>query len=77
MNSEDRQVYSVCVLQFSCFTKHNRMQSKHKHWIPMFFGTPCTINKSKEIILKDKGFEILSRPSRKDWWNFKGSVLEK
>ena len=30
MNSEDGQVYSVCTLQFSCFTKYNRMQSKHK-----------------------------------------------
>ena len=30
MNSEDGQVYSVCKLQFSCFTKYNRMQSKHK-----------------------------------------------
>ena len=30
MNSEDGQVYSVCILQFSCFTKCNRMQSKHK-----------------------------------------------
>ena len=30
MNSEDGQVYSVCILQFSCFTKYNRMQSKHK-----------------------------------------------
>jgi len=28
MNSEDGQVYSVCILQFSCIT--NRMQSKHK-----------------------------------------------
>ena len=27
---EDGKVYSVCVLQFSCFTKYNRMQSKHK-----------------------------------------------
>ena len=24
------QVYSVCILQFSCFTKYNRMQLKHK-----------------------------------------------
>ena len=24
------QVYSVCILQFSCFTKFNCMQSKHK-----------------------------------------------
>ena len=30
MNSEDGQVYSVCILQFSCFTKYNRMQSKYK-----------------------------------------------
>ena len=31
MNSEDGQVYSACLLQFSCFTKYNnRMQSKHK-----------------------------------------------
>ena len=30
MNSEDGQVYSVCLLQFSCFTKYNRMQSIHK-----------------------------------------------
>ena len=27
---EDGQVYSVCRLQFSCFTKYNRMQSEHK-----------------------------------------------
>ena len=27
MNSEDGQ---VCILQFSCFTKYNRIQSKHK-----------------------------------------------
>ena len=31
MNSKDRQVYSVWILQFSCFTKYNSMQSKHKH----------------------------------------------
>ena len=30
MNSEDGQVYSVCILLFSCFTKYNRMQSKQK-----------------------------------------------
>ena len=30
MNSEDGQVYSVCMLKFSGFTKYNRMQSKHK-----------------------------------------------
>ena len=29
MNSEDGQIYSVCTVQFSCFTKYNRMQSKH------------------------------------------------
>jgi len=27
MNSEDGQVYSVFILQFSFFTKYNRMQS--------------------------------------------------
>ena len=27
---EDGQVYSVCILQFSCFTKYNRIKSKHK-----------------------------------------------
>ena len=30
VNSEDRQVYSFCILQFSCFTKYNRLQPKHK-----------------------------------------------
>ena len=30
MNSEDGQVYSVCILQFSCFTKYTLMQSKQK-----------------------------------------------
>ena len=28
MNSEDGQVYSVCILQFSCFTKYNRICSQ-------------------------------------------------
>ena len=27
---KDGQVYSVCILQFSCFTKYIRMPSKHK-----------------------------------------------
>ena len=27
---KDGQVYSVCILQFSCFTKYNCMQSKDK-----------------------------------------------
>ena len=30
MNSEDGQVNSVCILEFSCFTKYNCMQAKHK-----------------------------------------------
>ena len=30
MNNEDGQVYSVCILQFSCFTRYIRMQLKHK-----------------------------------------------
>ena len=28
--SEDGQVYSVYILQFSCFSKYNLMQLKHK-----------------------------------------------
>ena len=30
MNSVDGQVYSVRIMQFSCFTKYTLMQSKHK-----------------------------------------------
>ena len=30
MNSEDGQVFSVCIMLFSCLTKYNRIQSKHK-----------------------------------------------
>ena len=30
MNSEDGHVYFVCILYLSCFTKYNRMHSKHK-----------------------------------------------
>ena len=33
MNSEYGQVYSVCILQFSWFTKYNCMQSKHKQTV--------------------------------------------
>ena len=29
MNSEDGQVYSVCILQFSCFTKYNRINRQN------------------------------------------------
>ena len=29
MNSEDGQGYSICILQFSCFSKYNRMPSKN------------------------------------------------
>ena len=28
MNSEDGQVYSVCIMQFSCFTKNNQNINK-------------------------------------------------
>ena len=30
MSPQDEQWSEVCILQFSCFTKYNRMQSKHK-----------------------------------------------
>jgi len=33
MKSEDGQVFSVCILYFSCITKYNSMQSKHKQKI--------------------------------------------
>ena len=29
MNSEDGQGYSVCILQFPCFTKYNRICSQN------------------------------------------------
>ena len=35
---QDGQVYSVRILQFSCFTKYSRMQSKHKQ-------TKCELNR--------------------------------
>jgi len=30
MNSEEGQIYTVCILKFSSFTKYKRMESKHK-----------------------------------------------
>ena len=45
MNSEDGQVYSVCILQFSCFTKYDRMQSKHKQ-------TNCKLSKQNSYRLQ-------------------------
>ena len=30
MNSEDGQIYSVCILQFSCFAKYTLMQTKNE-----------------------------------------------
>ena len=49
LNNEDGQGYPVCILQFSCFTKYNRMQSKHKQ-------TNC---KHRDVNLSD--FSFLSR----------------
>ena len=55
MNSEDGQVYSVSILQFSYFTKYTLMQSKHKQTKceysrrNMFIGTPCIMYSYKEI----------------------------
>ena len=46
MNSEDGQVYSVCILQFSCFTKYNRIQSKHK----LNFSLSQNVNIADETI---------------------------
>ena len=69
MNSEDRQVYSVCILQFSCFTKYNRIQSKHKQTkcdhsrqnssrLQLTFSVGITIL-NQRIILKDD-FEFVT-----------------
>ena len=52
MNSEDGQVYYVCILQFSCFTKYNRMQSKHKQ-------TKC--EHSRRITAFSVGITILNQ----------------
>ena len=52
MNSENGQVYSVCILQFSCFTKYNRMQSKHKQ-------TKC--EHSRRITAFSVGITILNQ----------------
>ena len=56
MNSEDGQVYFVCILQFSCFTKYNRMQSKHKQ-------TKCEHSRrnSYRLQLSLLGITILNR----------------
>ena len=48
---EDGQVYSVCRLQFSCFTKYNRMQSKHKQ----------IVNIADENLMDYSFLRILSR----------------
>ena len=45
MNSEDGQVYTVCILQFACFSKYNRMQSKHKQ--------TKNVNKADETLADD------------------------
>ena len=61
MNSEDGQVYSVCILQFSCFTKFKRMQSKHKQ-------TKCeNSRRNSQITAFSVGITILNqRIIRKD-----------
>ena len=54
--SEDGQVYSVCILQFSCFTKCTLMQSKHKQ-------TKCEHSRrnSYRLQLSLLGITILNR----------------
>ena len=55
MNSEDGQVFSVCILQFSCFTKYNRIQSKHKQ-------TKCKHSRQKSYGLRFLGrYPILNQ----------------
>ena len=54
MNSEDGQVYSVCILQFSCFTKYTLMQPKHKQ-------TKCEQTKLLQITAFSVGITILNQ----------------
>ena len=51
MNSKDGQVYSVCILQFSCFTKYNRIQSKHKQ-------TKCERSRRNSYRLQATAFSV-------------------
>ena len=53
MNSEDGQVYSVCIQQFSCF-KYNRMQSKHK-------PTKCEPSRQNSYRLQLSQYTILNQ----------------
>ena len=68
MNSVDGQVYSVS-MQFSCFTKYNRMQSKHKqtkceHEFPCILGHPVyddrCMNKKKRKTKKFRNVKIFA-----------------
>ena len=49
MNSEDGQVYTVCVLQFSCFTKYNRLKPKHKQ---------TNVNIADETLIQITAFSV-------------------
>ena len=60
MNGEDGQVYSVCILQFSYFTKYNRMQLKHKQ-------TKCKYSRrNSQITAFSVGIAILNQRIKKD-----------
>ena len=54
MNSEDGQVYSVYILQFSCFTNYYRIQSKHKQ-------TNCEHSRRLQITAFSVGITILNQ----------------
>ena len=58
MNSEDGQGYSVCILQFSCFTQYNRMQSKHKQ-------TKCEHSRREDGNFLGGGKQLLARYCRR------------
>ena len=67
LNNEDGQVYSVCILQFSCFTKYNRMQfklkqTKRKHSRRNFYRLQLSIlsryNYTKSKNYLKRGYQI-------------------
>ena len=78
MNSEDGQVYSVCILPFSCFTKYNRMQNVNiadETLTDYSFLSRYHYSKSKNYLKDDIEFVtefpwILGHPVRYFLWYF-------
>ena len=69
MNSEDGQVYSVCILQYSCFPKYNRIQSKQGE-------SNCKHSRRKSYILQLTQYGITVLNQRIIWKEDIGFVTE-